>query len=102
MVETAIQNKKNDSLKEYTPLIISAVIVTLVLLYIDEGYYNFSWMTNIGNWVVGTLYAGIIAAIQIAIYKLVLFPLKGTMRTGLSIGIGVFVTLTILFFIMFI
>ena len=82
-------------------MLVSAVIVTLALLYIDEGYYNFSWMSNIGNWIVGAVYAGIIAAIQIAIYKLVLFPLKGNMRTGLSIGIGIFTALTILFFIMF-
>ncbi|MER3328253.1 MAG: hypothetical protein RIF34_01655, partial [Candidatus Kapaibacterium sp.] len=70
MITTAIQNENNKSFKEYTPMVISSIIVTIFLLYIDEGYYNFSWMTNIGNWLVGAVYAGIIAAIQIAIYKL--------------------------------
>ncbi len=101
MTTTTIQNENNKSFKEYTPMVISSIIVTLVLLYVDEGYYNFNWMANIGNWIVGAFYAGIITLIQIAIYKLVLFPLQGTLRTGLSIGIGVFVTLTILFFVIF-
>ncbi|PKL77813.1 MAG: hypothetical protein CVV25_13580 [Ignavibacteriae bacterium HGW-Ignavibacteriae-4] len=76
MTTTAIQNDNNVSFKEYTPMVISSIIVTLVLLYIDEGYYNFNWMTNIGNWIVGAIYAGIITLIQIAIYKFILFPLK--------------------------
>lgn len=101
MTTTALQNENNKTLKEYTPMVLSAIIITLVLLYIDEGYYNFSWMADIGNWIIGAVYAGIIAAIQIAIYKFVLFPLNGTVRTGLSIGIGIFVALTILFIIMF-
>lgn len=101
MTTTALHQKDNTSIKEYSPMIISAIIVTLVLLYIDEGYYNFSWMSNIGNWIVGSMYVAAIAAIQIAIYKLVLFPLKGNLRTGLSIGLGIFTTLTILFFMIF-
>ncbi len=101
MTTAAIQNESNESLKEFIPMIISAIIVTLALLYIDEGYYNFDWMANIGNWIVGIFYAGAISLIQIAVYKLILFPLKGTIRTGLSIGIGIFVALTILFFVIF-
>ncbi|MFA7326850.1 MAG: hypothetical protein WC121_09315 [Candidatus Kapaibacterium sp.] len=101
MTTTAFQYNKNESYKEYTPMVISSIIVTMVLLYVDEGYYNFNWMANIGNWIVGTFYAGVIFLIQLAIYKLILFPLKGTLRTGLSIGLGVFVTLVILFFVIF-
>jgi len=101
MTTTPLRRENNTSINEFVPMIISAVIVTLVLLYIDEGYYNFSWMADIGNWIVGIIYAGIIAALQIAIYKLVLFPLRGNLRTGLSIGLGIFTALTILFFVIF-
>lgn len=101
MVETVLQYKNNDNIKEYIPMVVSAIIVTLLLLYIDEGYYNFSWMSNIGNWIVGTVYVVIISVIQIAVYKLVLFPLKGTMRTGLSIGLGIFVAFATLFFMIY-
>lgn len=101
MTTAAIQNDNNVSYKEYTPMVISSIIVTMVLLYVDEGYYNFNWMANIGNWIVGTFYAGVIFLIQLAIYKFILFPLKGTLRTGLSIGLGVFGTLTILFLVIF-
>lgn len=101
MTTVTIQENNNTSIKEFAPMIISAIVVTFALLYIDEGYYNFDWMANIGNWIVGVVYAGIISTIQIAIYKLVLFPLKGNLRTGLSIGIGIFTAMIILFFIMY-
>lgn len=97
MTATTLQNGDNKFFWDYSPMIISSIIVTLILLFVDEGYYNFSWMLNIGNWIVGTAYVAIITLIQVAIYKLILFPLSGTSRTGLSIGLGIFLTLAILF-----
>jgi hypothetical protein len=36
--------------------LVNATIVTLFLFYIDEGYYNFNWMTSVGNWFVFFIY----------------------------------------------
>jgi hypothetical protein len=101
MTATSIIKDNNESLREYVPMVTSATLLTLILLYIDEGYYNFNWMLDIWNWVLGFMYVGVISIIQIAVYKLILFPLKGTLRTGLSIGIGIFAILATLFFLIF-
>ncbi len=49
-----------------TPLAIG-VAITLLLFYIDEGYYSFKWMLSIGNWVIFCVYAGIIFAGQLLV-----------------------------------
>jgi len=36
--------------------LLSSVIVTLFLFFIDEGNYDFRWMASFGNWVVFLLY----------------------------------------------
>jgi hypothetical protein len=37
-----------------------AIIFTLFLFYIDEGYYDFRWMKRAGNWVPFVIYVAII------------------------------------------
>lgn len=33
------------------------VAITMYLVYLDEGYFNFNWMSNPGTWFVFTLYS---------------------------------------------
>lgn len=40
-----------------------AVIITLFLFYIDEGYYNFNWMLDFGNWFVFVIYVSVLFSI---------------------------------------
>lgn len=54
MKSQSIQNK-NESAKFVFPLLI-AVTITSILFYIDEGFYNFKWMLNVGNWIVFFIY----------------------------------------------
>lgn len=42
--------------KVLTISITSAVLVTLMLFYIDEGFYDLRWMKDIGNWIVFIIY----------------------------------------------
>ena len=46
------------------PLFIS-IIITLFLCYIDEGYYNFKWMLNFGNWIAFFVYLSVIYVAQL-------------------------------------
>lgn len=46
------------------PLLI-AVVITLFLFYIDEGFYNFKWMLNIGNWIAFLIYVSVIYGAQL-------------------------------------
>ncbi len=52
------------SAKFIFPLLI-AITITSVLFYIDEGFYNFKWMLNIGNWIVFLIYVAAIYILQL-------------------------------------
>ena len=41
-----------------------AIIFTLLLFYMDEGYYDFRWMKKWGNWIVFLLYIGVMYVFQ--------------------------------------
>lgn len=43
---------------------ISTILIVMTLFFIDEGYYDFRWMKDIGNWVVFGLYVIVIFPIQ--------------------------------------
>jgi hypothetical protein len=45
---------------KYWRALIFAIIFTLFLFYIDEGYYDFRWMQRAGNWIPFVVYVAII------------------------------------------
>lgn len=53
MTQAATPSKGDGSI--LYPLI-SAVVITLFLFYIDEGFYNFKWMLDLGNWIIFSIY----------------------------------------------
>ncbi|MEO8150001.1 MAG: hypothetical protein ABI723_20350 [Bacteroidia bacterium] len=48
----------------YYSLII-AIAVTLFLFFIDEGYYNFNWMDDAGNWFAFLIYVFLLFTAQL-------------------------------------
>ena len=46
-----------------------ATLLTFFLCYIDEGYYDFRWMKEWGNWIAFALYLGVMYAMQELLYK---------------------------------
>lgn len=63
-------NKKKVNIENLLPLTI-AVIITLFLFYIDEGYYNFNWMLDFGNWFVFVIYVSVLFSIFWLIMRVV-------------------------------
>jgi hypothetical protein len=55
---------KNETGRFIFPLLV-ALVITLFLFYIDEGFYDFRWMLNIGNWIVFLVYVSAIYGIQL-------------------------------------
>ena len=47
--------------------LVNATIVTLFLFYIDESYYNFNWMTSVGNWFVFFIYLTFLTVLLLAL-----------------------------------
>jgi hypothetical protein len=56
--------------------LITTIIITMSLFYVDEGFYSFDWMTNPGNWFVFIIYATSIFAGQLLIYLLMVRVFK--------------------------
>lgn len=57
--------------------LISSLIITLILFYMDEGYYNFKWMLSWGNWIPFVIYVAIFFAVQLFLNWLIFHRLLG-------------------------
>lgn len=66
-----------------------AVFVSLILFYIDEGYYNFQWMKSWGNWIVFGIYSIVFFAIQIIISYLLKKFFNITNQVFVPIVVGI-------------
>ncbi len=82
---TNIDSTENNSLKI---LAMSAVLITTFLFFIDEGFYNFNWMTDIGSWIAFLIYAPAIFVGQVLVFKFGMGNLQGKTKTLLSIVLG--------------
>lgn len=87
----------------WVPYAVTAVLITVFLFFIDEGYYNFRWMADPGSWVVFPFYAVPIFALQLLFSLVILRSYHGRGKILLSIAGGVLTTLVlvILFFFRF-
>ncbi|MCB0733049.1 MAG: hypothetical protein H6608_12680 [Flavobacteriales bacterium] len=77
-----------------------SILVTLGLFYIDEGYYDFRWMTNMGNWVVFFLYVITLVSAQLMIDQLIRRLLHRPRLSFVSMLIGLPGALAFLFWIL--
>jgi hypothetical protein len=80
---------------------INALVITLFLFFIDEGYYSFSWMKDPGAWIVFLVYALVIYAAQLLIYKLVLRRYSSSLKIVWSILAGTTLGLLTLVYLIF-
>jgi hypothetical protein len=85
------------SLRSGIIALLCAIVITLFLFYMDEGYYSFSWMNKPGNWIAFAIYTiGFILGQAIA-NLLILARYKGTHKTLLTCMIGIPLGLVFLF-----
>lgn len=66
--------------REFLISFVVAFLITNFLFFIDEGYYDFRWMKEAGNWFVFLVYVLIQFAGQLGVFWLA----KKTGRTNLS------------------
>ena len=64
MVQAISQTKKNNDSYLLVFLLVS-VLITFVLFYMDEGYYNLKWMATGFNWVIFLVYTLILFLPQV-------------------------------------
>lgn len=75
-------------LSDTSVYLFTAVILTLFLGYIDEGYYNFEWMTEWENWIAFVIYTSVFFLAQLGFSLLTAKILPVQIRRILSLLIG--------------
>ncbi len=75
------------------------LLLTLFLFYIDEGYYDFRWMQEPGNWVPFFLYWGAMILGQFLINYVLPGAIQGARRLIIIIVLGIPIGLFLLFFL---
>lgn len=71
-------------------LVFSTLLLTSFLFFIDEGYYDFRWMLDPGNWIVFIIYCMVLFAIQMLFFELVFRNYRGRGKLLLSLAGGIF------------
>jgi cation transport ATPase len=75
-------SKSNESL---SGLWIGAFLITNLFLFVDEGYYDFRWMSNVGNWIAFALYLVMIFLVEYFFFKLIFRKTQGVMKSVYSV-----------------
>lgn len=69
-------------------MMFSTLLITIFLFFIHEGYYDFRWLHNPGNWIVFPVYALPIFTLQLLFEEIVFKNYRGPGKTALSIAGG--------------
>lgn len=51
-IPAALSSQRNETIAPF----LSALVIVMFLFFIDEGYYDFRWMKDAGNWLVFVFY----------------------------------------------
>ena len=78
---------------------VSTLIIVMFLFFIDEGYYDFRWMAEWGNWMVFSIYLLIFFPVQWLISHFIFNKLTGWKKTAAMVGFTVPATLLLLWFV---
>ncbi|MEY2963899.1 MAG: hypothetical protein RL754_1160 [Bacteroidota bacterium] len=54
----------------YRGIFIATHLLMQLAFWVDEGYYDFRWMREPGNWIVYTLYSTVVFTVQAGFYAL--------------------------------
>ena len=75
----------------------SAILITLFLFYIDEGYYDFRWMLQWGNWIVLVIYIIMLFPLQWVISYFLFRKAHGMQKALLMLVFGIPMTLALFY-----
>ena len=98
MTTQSISKKDNKSLYF---MLFAAGFITLFLFFIDEGFYNFNWMSDPGNWIAFVIYISLIFGSQFVVYWLFSQLKVSRRKLGWSIVMGTVIALLLAFFVIF-
>jgi hypothetical protein len=89
--------QKRDPFSGIGPAFITSLLIVMFLFYIDEGYYDFRWMKDIGNWIAFFVYFIFTFTIMWVVSYFLLGRLTGWVRWATVMLTGFSLTLLIIF-----
>jgi hypothetical protein len=92
-LRNSIRFEKHD---DFVSPLISAMLIVMFLFFIDEGYYNFNWMAQWGNWIAFGMYMIIFFPLLWLVAHFLLRSVDGWKKIMFMAGIGI--PLTLVFF----
>ena len=95
-MQISIPNLLSADRRPYAILVVCAIIITLTISFLDEGYYSFSWMKNPGDWIAFFMYSVILFSLEYLIYFILIELLGSKSKTALSLSVGIGIILLIL------
>ena len=100
MVQSA--SSKSAIGNEIALLGLSSFIITSFLFFIDEGNYNFHWMTSLVTWIIFVVYAVPIFVSQVFMHQVLLRKKSGLVKLLICMlgGTAIGITLVIQIFFM--
>lgn len=81
--------------------LIPTVLLVLFLFYIDEGWYSFRWMLDVGNWIVFVIYLVILYPVFWLLSRFVFNTFHGITKVLLIALLGIPLMLLLLFGLIF-
>ncbi|MCB9232534.1 MAG: hypothetical protein H6581_12765 [Bacteroidia bacterium] len=92
---------RQQDLGYFSLLVVVAVLCTHFLFFIDEGWYDFRWMNQTGNWVAFFIYAGGLFLGEMAVNTLIpksyVNPMRLVVVTLLGLPLGLTLLLGLFF-----
>ena len=93
----SIALKSREPLSGAGPALLTSLLIVLFLFYIDEGYYNFTWMFQAGNWIVFFVYFIFTFTLMWIISHFLLGWLTGWLKWFTVLVTGFGITLVLIF-----
>lgn len=88
---------KNSELTNLAILYLSSLSIIFILAYMDEGYYSFAWMADLGSWIAVALFSSAIFLIEFLIYRMIVGLFSQFSRPMVSVFVGGSLLLAFLF-----
>lgn len=76
---------------------LSAFLITMFLFFIDEGYYDFRWMREWGNWIVFVIYLFLLFPLQWLLARFLLGKFRSWTKALMMLLIGIPLTLVLFY-----
>jgi hypothetical protein len=100
-MDSAIKISAPNKIKLSTKVFfVYTLIMTMLMGFVDEGYYDFSWMSNIGNWVALSIYFLLIFGVIYLLHHFISKKMEELVSVFISIPFGTvigFVAAVVLF-----